>query len=421
MAQNTIYSVTEITRAIKQALEHHPIFKSTRITGEVSNLTRHSSGHVYFSLKDRGAQISCVMFRSFALYAPSFKVGDKLVLTGGISVYEPRGNYQFLVRAVEKARGKGSLFEAFTRLKEGLAKEGLFDNRHKKAIPQFPSFLAVITSPTGAAVKDILRTIHRRYSKVKVVLIPTTVQGEHGKASILKSLQNAISLKPDTIILGRGGGSIEDLWNFNEEEVARAIFHCPIPIITGIGHETDFTIADFVADLRASTPTAAAEKAVPDLAAIVYTLSEYQKQIRTSLQHFIDYKRQLLDDYSFRMGQSCQQFVQSRKHSLQIQQTQLLQAFSRNVSSQSHALRMLQKQLETTMLQSIREKRHALKVWETKLQSMDRSHILRQGYTLTLKNKQIVSDLTALQEGDSIETVFEQGRVKSIVQDINKT
>lgn len=374
MAAIEVRSVSELTLYIKRVFEGDNQLQNISVKGEVSNLTYHRSGHVYFSIKDAGAQLSCVMFKSFASMAPQMRQGDAVTIHGSLTVYPPRGNYQMMVRSVKKEEGLGTLYEKFLALKAKLEKEGLFDPYAKQAIPQFPQKIVVLTSPTGAAIKDILRTIKRRYPVLKVFVIPTVVQGLHGKDSIIRGLQWADTLKADSIILGRGGGSIEDLWNFNEEDVARAIAQTQTPVITGIGHETDVTIADMVADKRASTPTAAAEQAVPDLASITYTLSEYKKQLDNGLQYFIDFKRQVLDDYANRLQSSVSQVIQNRRHQLQ--------------------------------------------VWQTQLEGMDMRKLLERGYTLTLKNQKILKGSEGLKEEDVIETVFHQGRIASIIKEV---
>lgn len=365
------YSVSEVTYYIKHLLEEDPVLRNLKVSGEVSNITYHRSGHVYFSIKDRDAQLTCVMFRTYAQQSPRMSEGDQVVLTGDMTVYAPRGNYQFMVRKVEK-EGLGGLYQKFVELKEKLQKEGLFDQGRKKALPLFPEKIAVITSPTGAAVKDITRTLERRYNRVEVILIPTTVQGEKGAQSIVNSLRLAQGTRADVIILGRGGGSIEDLWNFNEESVARAVADSAIPVIAGIGHETDITIVDFVADKRASTPTAAAEAAVPDKMAVLATLEEYQNQIRRNLRYFIDFKRQVLDDYGHR--------------------------------------------LEQAMFQVIRNKHHELDLLSATLKGLDITDLLSKGYTLTLKEGKIRTSREEIQVGDEITTVFQDGKVSSRVE-----
>jgi exodeoxyribonuclease VII large subunit len=367
----TLYSVSEITAYVKHLFESDSLLQGVQVAGEVSNLTYHGSGHVYFSVKDRDAQLSCVMFRSYAQRAPRMQQGDKVVLTGSFTVYAPRGNYQLMVREVRK-QGLGDLYQRFVALKGKLEGEGLFAPERKRALPAFPRCIAVVTSPTGAAVRDILRTLRRRYGRGRVIVIPTVVQGEQGAPSVVRSLQAASQTPAEVIILARGGGSLEDLWNFNEETVARAMAACPLPIICGVGHETDITIADFVADYRASTPTAAAEAAVPDRQAILNTLTEYERQIHRNLQYFIDFKRQILDDYTYRMEQAMRQYLQNQRHTLDL--------------------------------------------LESQLQGLDPNQVLRQGYSLTLKEGKRVREAQQLRAGDEVDLVFLDGRRRAQIQ-----
>ncbi len=370
MPTTQAYSVGEITFYIKSLLESDPALQDVRVTGEVSNLTYHRSGHVYFSIKDANAQLSCVMFKSDAIRAPRMEVGDDFILTGFITIYAPRGNYQMRVVRVEK-QGTGDLYQQFLLLRDKLNREGLFDPSIKRPLPRIPKHLAIVTSPTGAAVQDMIRTLQRRFPAVKVSVVPAIVQGSGGTSSIVKALARARNLQPDVIILGRGGGSLEDLWNFNEEAVARAIREGEIPIITGVGHETDITIADFAADHRASTPTAAAEQAVPDMQDLMDRLAGADDQIKRSLRYFIDFKSQLLDEYSIRLEQQVRQFI--------------------------------------------RQKQHDLDLIESNLTAMDQRELLKRGYTLTLKNGKITASSSEVSESDTIETIFTDGRIASTV------
>lgn len=366
------YSVSDLTAYLKTLLETDPILRTATVHGEVSNLTYHGSGHVYFTLKDPQAQLSCALFKMNAMRAPRLREGDKVNATGSISVYAPRGNYQFIVTEIAKTSGIGDLYRQFMELKERLQAEGLFDTAYKKPLPWLPKKICIVTSPTGAAVRDILRTIARRYPHLQVRIVPTIVQGAEGAASIVRSLQVAERHQPDVIILARGGGSLEDLWNFNEEAVARAIFACQVPIISGVGHETDTTIADFVADVRASTPTAAAEQVVPEADGIRAALAEWQQQLNQSIQYQIDFKRQVLDDYSHRLKQSVLQFFQ--------------------------------------------QKRHELSLLDAQLAGLNHENILQQGYSITLRQGQIATSAAEFSAGEMIETIFADGRVHSRVE-----
>lgn len=259
---NQPISVSTLNNQIKSLLE--TTFIGVYVEGEISNLTYHNSGHIYFSIKDESSTISCVMFRGNAQYLKfRLEVGQKITVSGSITAYIPRGNYQLMCSKIEPS-GKGSLALAFEQLKEKLQKEGLFDISLKKRLPKYPKKIVIVTSPTGAAIEDMKKVATNRWPLCKLILIPTLVQGEGAKFDIVDSIKKADSLSPDLIIVGRGGGSIEDLWAFNEEIVARAIFETTTPIISAVGHESDFLISDFVADVRAATPSNAIEIALPD-------------------------------------------------------------------------------------------------------------------------------------------------------------
>lgn len=371
---DSVYSVGDLTHFIKFLLEKNEVLSNVSVTGEISNLTKHSSGHVYFTLKDADAQLRCAMFKGVAMryYRNLPQQGHQVTLRGAISLYAPRGEYQLIVSEIRQ-EGKGDLHEKFLALKEKLEKEGLFDPRHKKPLPTYPERLGIVTSPTGAALQDMLLTLERLWPHLAVMVAPAQVQGDGSAASVA----SALSLldqhgKCDTIILARGGGSLEDLWTFNEEQVARAIFACNTPVISGVGHETDFTIADFVADKRASTPTAAAEMSVPDSAEFRERLNTMQRQLSRSLQHFIDFRRQWLDDYGRRM--------------------------------------------ENAILSRIRDARHDLEKMELRLAAVDVRQVLSRGFTVTTHNGKRITQASALSSGDIIETFYLEGKTTSRIE-----
>jgi len=278
------WTVTDITYYLRNLLESDSNLQDLWVEGEVSNISRPSSGHMYFTLKDTGATLRCIMWRN-AVARQAFlpREGDSLEAHGNLSVYEVSGYYQLYVDSFRLA-GEGALYQEFLRLKARLEAEGLFDETRKRAIPRWPERIGIITSPTGAALRDMLDTLRRRYPVVEVVLAPTSVQGGDAPLGILTALEalNEIA-QPDVILLARGGGAMEDLWAFNDEGVARAIVASRAPVITGVGHETDFTIADFAADLRAPTPTAAAELATPDQIELKSSLSEAVERISRAI------------------------------------------------------------------------------------------------------------------------------------------
>ncbi len=281
------WSVADLTRYLRELLESDEVLQDVWVKGEVSNFSRPASGHIYFTLKDSAASLRCVMWRNAALrqrFMP--RDGDAVEVHGSISVYELGGQYQLYADVIRLA-GEGALYQEFLRLKALLEAEGLFAPERKRPIPPRPRCIGIVTSPSGAALQDMLNTLRRRYPLVEVVLAPTPVQGDEAPAAITSALNELAQVaQPDVIILARGGGSIEDLWAFNDERLARAIASCPVPVITGVGHETDFTIADFVADLRAPTPTAAAELATPNQADLRLDLSEINERLSRRIQGF---------------------------------------------------------------------------------------------------------------------------------------
>ncbi len=332
-----VISVTELNRLARMALERSlPV---RWVTGEISNLTRAASGHWYFTLKDANAAVRCAMFRNrnqFLDWRP--ENGMQVEVRGQASLYETRGEFQVTVDAMRRA-GLGALYEAFARLKDALAREGLFAPERKRPLPPFPNCIGVVTSPKAAALRDVLSTLAQRWPLARVVLYPTPVQGEGAALRIAQAITTAGQrLECDTLLLVRGGGSIEDLWAFNEEVVARALATCPIPVVSGVGHETDFTIADFVADVRAPTPTGAAQLATPlgsDLTARVMDLS---RQLRGSQRRRLEYAAQRLDGLGRRLQHPSQR--------LQVQGRHLAQLARRMPAAWQHGLMQRQRRLE---------------------------------------------------------------------------
>ena len=291
--------VSEANSYIKRILINDPILCSLKIKGEISNFKVHSSGNVYLSLKDQNSKINCVIFRNDYDKSLNLENGTKIIANGYISVYEREGSYQLYIKHIEVA-GIGNLYIEFNKLKEKLQKEGLFDYQYKKPIPKIPKSIGVVTSPTGAVIRDIINVTKRRYPKVHIKLYPVKVQGQGSKEEICEGIKFFNEVHPvDTIIVGRGGGSIEDLWSFNEEEVARCVFESKIPIISAVGHEIDFTICDFVADMRAPTPSAAAEIATPSLEDLHFKLDNIQTRMNKSLSNIVEYDEQKLK-YTFK-------------------------------------------------------------------------------------------------------------------------
>ncbi len=308
MEEKQYVTITALTKYIKRKFDADPHLQDMYVKGEISNFKQHSSGHMYFTLKDEKARILAVMFSSFnksIKFRP--ENGMKVLVKGDITVYEQSGQYQMYIKEMQPD-GIGDLYLAFEQLKEKLLKQGLFSKEYKKPLPKYPHTVGVITSPTGAAIRDILTTLKRRYPIANIIVIPALVQGEQGAASIVKAIEQANqSQEIDVLIVGRGGGSIEELWSFNEEIVARAIFASRIPIISAVGHETDTTIADYVADLRAPTPTGAAELAVPHIDELIERVLTRQTRIIRKIKEKINVQAQRYDrlskSYAFKYPQ----------------------------------------------------------------------------------------------------------------------
>lgn len=396
-----IYSVKQINQYIKASLEQDPNLAEFWVRGEISNYTLHRSGHMYFSIKEQGSVMKAVMFagntRSLR-FIP--KDGTKVIIRGNISVYEPSGQYQLIAREMQPD-GVGNLHLAYEQLKEKLREEGLFDESVKRTLPLFPKTIGIITSPTGAALHDMVTTIKRRYPLANILFYPVQVQGESAPSSIMEGIHAMNEYaKADVLIVGRGGGSIEDLWGFNDEGVARAIFDSVIPVISAVGHETDFTIADFVADRRAPTPTAAAEIATP------YTTAE----LTQSVEHYAQScKRQLLNTLKTqqekwkRTHQTLQYFHPRKVHETNVQQHDLLR---------EKLVRAVQRQLE--------EKQQQYVLSLTKLDGLSPLNIMRKGFSAVYKDKTIVKSVEQVGVNDALTVRLQDGLLTCRVQQVEK-
>jgi len=340
------WSVSEVNTYLKGLLESDHNLQDLWVEGEISNLSRPKSGHLYFTLKDSSAAIRCVMWRSRAA-GVNFVIQDGTAVSahGSLSVYEQRGDYQLYVDAL-RPRGEGALYQEYQRLKAKLEAEGLFDPERKRPLPAWPRRIGIVTSATGAAFQDMRKTLYRRFPLAEILLEPASVQGDSAPSEIIQALKRLYEIQPDLILVGRGGGSIEDLWAFNDEGVARTLAESPVPVISGVGHETDFTISDFVADLRAPTPTAAAELAVPDQIELRQSLQEYKTRLNRELQATlsdqrwkeenlaaqlerlsplgdINNGRQRLDELSSRSGRGLKGYLKSARDGCQALQARL--------------------------------------------------------------------------------------------------
>ena len=417
LPERDVWTVSRLNREVRLLLETS--LPALWIEGEVSNLARPASGHLYFSLKDEGAQVRCVMWRSTALkLAVSPRNGMQLLLRARLSVYEPRGEYQLIVEYAEEA-GEGALRRRFEALKARLREEGLFDEAQKQPIPQLPRRIGVVTSPSGAAIRDILHVLQRRFPAVPVIVYPTPVQGEGSAEKIAAAVGRASRrAECDVLILARGGGSLEDLWSFNEEVVARAIRASAIPVISGVGHEVDFTIADFAADLRAPTPSGAAELAVPDSLEWLRRLNKDAGRLRNAMQRRLDTLAQRLDWQRRRLGVS-HPGNRLRQHAQRLAEldTRLRRAMTTGLENRrgrlAHARAVLAAQSPARRIESARERTAGL---ERRLRATAgyRLQALRARLDAAGHALHTVSPLATLERGYAIATDPRDG---SIVRD----
>ncbi len=414
-------TISDINKIIKYTIEGNEELRDVYIKGEISNFKPHSRGHLYFSLKDESSRISAVMF-NYAKAGLNFepKDGDSVLVHGRISVYESTGSYQIYVDSME-IDGIGNLYILFEKLKKKLAEEGLFDPEHKKKIRRVPRKIAVITAPTGAAIRDIISTINKRFPMTEIYVFPTLVQGELAAPNIVKAIEQANEYDDiDTIILGRGGGSIEDLWAFNEEIVARAIYKSKIPIISGVGHEIDFTISDFVADLRAPTPTGAAMLAVPDI-------TEVRRYFETALERSNNAILNLLNSYTQTVLKYKTNYILNNPKALyEMKEQKLDTLYDRLNSSMLNKLdkyNHIMDKIKTNyiinnpsvLLDSYKNKIEHLKV---KAELLNPNNILDKGYSIVYKDDKIIKDSSKLKENDEIKVVVRKGKITASVKGV---
>ncbi|PTU84993.1 exodeoxyribonuclease VII large subunit [Staphylococcus pasteuri] len=435
-------TVSTLTKYIKYKFDQDPHLQSVLIKGELSNFKKHSSGHLYFNVKDKESVISAMMFKGSASklnFEP--KEGDEVLLEARVSVYERRGNYQIYVNKMQ-LDGIGNLYQKLEELKKKLSKEGYFDNSNKKSIPKFPKKIAVLTASTGAAIRDIHSTINSRYPIVEQVQISTLVQGQQAKEDIIEKIKYADSLDVDTIIVGRGGGSIEDLWNFNEEEVVKAIFECETPIISAVGHETDFTLSDFVADVRAATPTQAAVMATPDQYELLQQIKQYQFTLTRHIKQYVEQQKKHLEHLS-----SYYKFKQpSLLYDQQIQkrddlEKQLKQKLTIKLEQQQHQLNLLKqrfnpKHLQTSIIRNqqqndqfksrlsqkmnydLTQYKKELKSKLEQLNQLSPTNTMLRGYAIVNKDDNVITSTKDISENDDIVLTMKDGQVDAIVKKV---
>lgn len=419
---NEYITISELTRYIKGIIDNNEFLNKVYIKGEISNFKNHTRGHYYFTLKDENSRVNAVMFAS-SVKNIKFMPNDgmKVLVTGRISVYEATGGYQIYVDDMVED-GVGNLYVAFEQLKEKLGKEGLFDVAQKKKIRKVPRKIGIITASTGAAIKDILTTIKRRFPVCETILFPSLVQGEKAKEDIVRNVELANTYDLDTLIVGRGGGSIEDLWPFNEEIVARAIYNSKIPVISAVGHEIDYTIADFVADLRAPTPTAAAELAVPDITTILSYLDTAKVRSSNAISNLCDSKRMLLnkleDSYILKRPMA---IYEAKEQKLDNLIDNLRNAINKKIEIKKVKLFELTNSYvfyNPDIVFGV--KRNNLENVIHKLEILNPLNTLKRGYTITRFNDKIITNASIVKKDDIITVEFVDGVVKSKILEVDK-
>lgn len=437
-----IFSVSELNLAIKAAIE--PQFRSISLKGEISNFKLQASGHLYFSLKDEGSQISAVLFKTSAASLSRMpKEGDQVVAKGELSLYLPRGSYQIVIRELQFL-GQGELLLKLHQLKADLQMRGWFDKTHKKPIPKFPKRIGVVTSPTGAVIQDILNVLTRRFSGFHVILNPVKVQGAGSAQEIAQAIIdfNKYGLA-DVLIVGRGGGSIEDLWSFNEEIVAKAIFESQIPIISAVGHETDFTIADFVADVRAPTPSAAAEMVIAEKANLLKSLAQTEQFLTQRVTHQINQGRQYLDALKrhpllsspYTLLSPCIQQLDDLKEAFEETALRMIRQQKIQIDSLAKRLELLKPssqiqslqeqmkpfpdRLKTSFFSLLQAKRERLNTLMDHLRSLNPQNLLKKGYSI-LQNEEgsVILSAETIKKHSTFTVLLHDGRVHATANEV---
>ena len=436
------FTITALNKAIKNMFDEKRELNNIHLKGEISNFKHHTRGHLYFTLKDENSQLSAIMFASNAQNL-KFEPNDgmKVLVSGKVSVYESSGTYQIYINEMMED-GLGNLYLEFEKLKKKLEQEGLFKKEYKKPIPKFPTRIGIITAPTGAAIKDILSTLKRRFPVAETILFPSLVQGVDAKDDIVRNIKLANTFPLDVIILGRGGGSIEDLWAFNEECVARAIFDSSIPIISGVGHEIDFTISDFVADLRAPTPTGAAELCVPNRLDVIELFNQYNTRLVKAIHNYIDNCNQrlnnLVNSYILKNPISLYEKQEQKFDNLY---ERLIIAIRSTVDKNSERLNTIKssyvlknpnmlfidkaynyqdliKRVKNSMSILLDNKKNNYINLLAKLEVLNPITTLKRGYTVTRKDEKVISNIKDIKKGDTIVTRVYDGKIESVVRNI---
>ena len=415
-------TVTVLNRYLKNKFDTDPNIQRVSLRGEISNYKGHTRGHLYFTLKDETSRINAVMFAGNASKLKFVPIdGMKVLVTGRVSIYEASGAYQIYVEEMEED-GLGNLYLKFEELKKQLAGEGLFNTELKKEIPKFPNRIGIITAPTGAAIRDILSTIKRRYPTCETILFPSLVQGELAASNIVKQIELADTYGLDVLIVGRGGGSIEDLWAFNEECVARAIFKARTPIISAVGHEIDFTIADFVADLRAPTPTGAAEMAVPNMIDVKAIIEQYNLRLNKHIKTILDLYSKKLDNFK-------NSYVLTTPLApIEVKEEKLANLVTLLENKIKHKL-----ELSINVFNNLKNKnilihpenilfpfKQQFQLNVNKLELLNPLGILNKGYSVVTKDNKAIKSINNIKINDEINIRLNEGNINAIVKEVNK-
>ena len=409
---NNYVTVTQLTRYIKYKIDNDQNLNRIFLKGEISNFKAHSRGHYYFTLKDENSRINAVMFSTYTKDV-NFNIEDgmKVLVSGRVSVYEASGGYQIYVDSIT-LDGLGNLYIAFEQLKKKLSLEGLFDESHKKPIPKIPNRIGIITAPTGAAIKDILSTLKRRWPLAETILFPALVQGKEAAEDIVRNIELSKKFDLDVLIVGRGGGSIEDLWCFNEEIVARAIYELDVPVISAVGHEIDFTISDFVADLRAPTPTGAAEMAVPNISDIIKLLNQIDIRTMNSIKSIIDLRKEKLykldSSYVLKNPLSIYEIKEQKFDGLY---ERLISSFKNLISFNESKLELIDHRLVNGINTRLNDSINRFSNIIGKLEVLNPLLTIKRGYSVVRKDNKVVSSVKELHNNDKLELELKDGKI----------
>ena len=414
--RNQVWTISTLLRYLKNSLDNDMNIQSILVKGEISNFTNHRSGHLYFSLKDSGGKLSCVMFSSHASRLKiALKEGMKVIVQAKVSMYEPQGTLQLYVNAIQ-SDGIGDLYLQFEQLKEKLNKEGLFSEVHKKTLPLYPNRIGIISAKTGAAIQDVLSIIARRWPQAQVQVYPSLVQGDKASEHIIQNLIEADNDEHDVILLVRGGGSIEDLWCFNNEMLARTIYDMKTCIVSGVGHESDTTLVDYVSDKRAPTPSAAAELVTPNRLEVLELIQNYRMRMQQQMLRKIDLEKTKIDHIKNKaMFQSAEHFVSEDKLRLMMLVKSLFN-YDKHIQIQRQLVKVKEEALSTAIKKVKIDNTHRLKNAINLLDAFSPLKILKRGYSITMYDNRAVRSINDVKSGDAIEVIVDDGKLHALVE-----